>query len=67
MPLCYKELLKMNASMKDLEKTDTIYSLENHAFSNIGLITQRYKAEFANLRNQQIYSVSKIPEEKNRT
>ena len=40
-----------NASIKDLEGLTKIYSLEDQLFQ-IGLITQRYKAEFANLRNQ---------------
>jgi HlyD family secretion protein len=42
-----------DASIKDLEKLTKIYSLEDHPFQ-IGLITQRYKAESSNLRNQQM-------------
>jgi HlyD family secretion protein len=47
-----------DASMKDLGKLTEIYFLENRAY-HIGLITQRYKAEFENLRNQQAIQFQK--------
>ncbi len=57
-----------NASIKDLE-TLTKYSLADRSDQS-GVITERYKAEFANLRNQQIiqfqkYQKKKIEHERN--
>lgn len=40
-----------DSSIQDLEKLTKIFPLENRSFRN-RLITQRYKAEFENLRNQ---------------
>jgi membrane fusion protein, peptide pheromone/bacteriocin exporter len=40
-----------DSSIQDLEKLTRIFSLENKSFQN-SLTTQRYKAEFENLRNQ---------------
>ena len=58
-----------NASIKDLE-TLTKYSLTDRSDQS-GVITERYKAEFANLRNQQIiqfqkYQKKKIEHERNK-
>jgi multidrug resistance efflux pump len=57
-----------NASIKDLE-TLTKYSLADRSVQS-GVITERYKAEFANLRNQQNiqfqkYQKKKIEHERN--
>jgi membrane fusion protein, peptide pheromone/bacteriocin exporter len=52
-----------DASMKDLEKLTKIYSLEKQTES-VGLITQRYKAEFENLRNQQAIQYQKYQKKK---
>ena len=48
-----------DASMKDLEKLTKIYFPEDRPF-HTGVITQRYKAEFANLRNQQTIQLQKL-------
>lgn len=58
-----------NASIKDLEKL-TKYSLADRSVQSV-VITKRYKAEFANLRNQQIiqfqkYQKKKIEHERNK-
>jgi len=58
-----------NASIKDLESL-TKYSLADRSDQS-GVITERYKAEFANLRNQQIiqfqkYQKKKIEHERNK-
>jgi multidrug resistance efflux pump len=58
-----------NASIKDLESL-TKYSLADRSLQS-GVITDRYKAEFANLRNQQIiqfqkYQKKKIEHERNK-
>jgi len=47
-----------DASMKDLEILTKISSLEGR-FYHPGLITQRYKAEFENLRNQHLIQLQK--------
>jgi HlyD family secretion protein len=47
-----------DASMKDLEKLTKIPSLESRSY-HIGLITQRYRAEFENLRNQHLIQFQK--------
>ena len=52
-----------DASMKDLEKLTKIYSLEDQPF-HIGLITQKYKAEFTNLRKQQTIQFQKYQKKK---
>lgn len=52
-----------DASMKDLEKLTNISFLEERTF-RLGLITQRYKAEFANLRNQQTIQYQKYQKKK---
>ena len=52
-----------DSSMKDLEKLTRIYLAENNLF-HIGLITQRYNAEFANLKNQQLIQFQKYQKKK---
>ena len=52
-----------DSSMKDLEKLTRIYLAENNLF-HIGLITQRYNAEFANLKNQQSIQFQKYQKKK---
>jgi HlyD family secretion protein len=52
-----------DASIKDLEKLTKIYFLEERPF-HIGLITQQYKAEFENLRNQQTIQFQKYQKKK---
>jgi len=52
-----------DSSMKDLEKLTRIYLAENNPF-HIGLITQRYNAEFANLKNQQLIQFQKYQKKK---
>jgi HlyD family secretion protein len=52
-----------DASLKDLEKLTKIYFQEERYF-HAGLITQRYKAEFANLRNQQTIQFQKYQKKK---
>jgi multidrug resistance efflux pump len=47
-----QKIVENNASVRDLEKLTRIDSLENQLLQDV-LITQRYQAEFANLRNQQ--------------
>ncbi|MCX6326559.1 MAG: HlyD family efflux transporter periplasmic adaptor subunit [Bacteroidia bacterium] len=52
-----------DASVSDLEKLTEIDPLENQ-LALAGLFTQRYKAEFANLRNQQIIQFQKYQKKK---
>jgi len=52
-----------DSSMKDLEKLTKISLAENNLF-HIGLITQRYNAEFANLKNQQSIQFQKYQKKK---
>jgi HlyD family secretion protein len=47
-----QRIAENDSSIMDLEKLTSIISSDNKAF-NKALITQRYKAEYANLRNQQ--------------
>jgi len=60
-----------DASMKDLGKLTQLLPMEGTPL-HIGLITQRYKAEYANLRNQQTtqfqkYQKKKTENERNET
>jgi HlyD family secretion protein len=52
-----------DSSITDLEKLTKIFSLENNP-AHLGLITQRYKAEFENLRNQQMIQFQKYQKKK---
>jgi multidrug resistance efflux pump len=52
-----------DASLKDLEKLTKIYFQEDRPL-HTGFITQRYKAEFANLRNQQTVQFQKYRKKK---
>lgn len=58
-----QRITENESSIKDLEKLTKIYTLENLPF-DIGLITQRYKAEFANLMNQQTIQFQKYQKKK---
>ena len=55
--------LENEASIKDLDILTEIYSLENQSFQT-GLITQRYQAEYANLRNQQTIQFQRFQKKK---
>ena len=55
--------LENEASIKDLDILTEIYSLENQSFQT-GLITQRYQAEYANLRNQQTIQFQRYQKKK---
>jgi membrane fusion protein, peptide pheromone/bacteriocin exporter len=52
-----------NASIKDLEQLTKIRSIEDKSFYK-GLITQRYKAEYVNLRGQQSIQLQKFDKKK---
>lgn len=58
-----QRIAENDASMKDLEKLVKLYSLEKQT-DHIGLNTQRYKAEFANLRSQQAIQFQKYQKKK---
>lgn len=58
-----QSIAENNASISDLEKLTKIDSLENQLIHK-GLLTQRYKAEFANLRSQQIIQFQKYKKKK---
>ena len=58
-----QRIAENDASVRDLEKLTKIDSLENQPPKDV-LITQRYQAEFANLRNQQIIQFQKYQKKK---
>jgi multidrug resistance efflux pump len=58
-----QRLAENDASMNDLEKLTRIDSLRDHLI-NIGLVTLRYQAEFANLRNQHTIQLQKYQKKK---
>jgi len=58
-----QQIAENDASVRDLEKLTKIDSLENQRPQDL-LITQRYQAEFANLRNQQIIQFQKYQKKK---
>ena len=58
-----QSIAENESSMLDLEKLSNIYSLEDHPVEN-GLITQRYKAEFANFINQRSIQFQKCEKKK---
>ena len=58
-----QRIVENDASMKDLEKLTNINSPEARPVP-VGLITQKYKAEFANLRNQQSMQFQKYQKKK---
>ena len=58
-----QRIAENDSSMLDLVKLTKISSLENQSFQ-ARLITQRYKAEFANLRNQQTIQFQKYEKKK---
>ena len=58
-----QRIAENDSSMLDLEKLTKISSIENQSFQ-VRLITQRYKAEFANLRNQQTIQFQKYEKKK---
>jgi HlyD family secretion protein len=58
-----QQIAENDASVRDLEKLTKIDSLENQPPQDL-LITQRYQAEFANLRNQQIIQFQKYQKKK---
>lgn len=58
-----QRIAENDSSMMDLEKLTEIYSLDNNS-SNTSLITQRYKAEYANLRIQQSIQFQKYLKKK---
>ena len=58
-----QSIAENESSMLDLEKLSNIYSLEDQPVEN-GLITQRYKAEFANFINQRSIQFQKCEKKK---
>ena len=58
-----QRIAENESSMFDLEKLTNIYSLEDQPVKN-GLITQRYKAEFANFINQRSIQFQKCEKKK---
>ena len=58
-----QRIAENDSSMLDLGKLTKISSIENQSFQ-ARLITQRYKAEFANLRNQQTIQFQKYEKKK---
>lgn len=58
-----QRIAENDSSMMDLEKLTKIYSSDNKML-NISLITQRYRAEFANLRIQQSIQFQKYQKKK---
>ena len=58
-----QSIAENESSMLDLEKLSNIYSLEDQPVDN-GLITQRYKAEFANFINQRSIQFQKCEKKK---
>jgi len=58
-----QRIAENDASISDLEKLTKIDSLENQ-LAYTGLLTQRYKAEFANLRSQQTIQFQKYQKKK---
>ena len=58
-----QRIAENDSSMKDLEKLTKIYSLDTKIL-NTSLITQRYNAEFANLRIQQSIQFQKYQKKK---
>ena len=58
-----QRIAENDSSMMDLEKLTKIYSSDNKML-NISLITQRYRAEFANLRIQQSIQLQKYQKKK---
>jgi HlyD family secretion protein len=58
-----QRIAENDASISDLEKLTKIDSLENQ-LAHTGLLTQRYKAEFANLRSQQTIQFQKYQKKK---
>jgi multidrug resistance efflux pump len=58
-----QRIAENDSSMKDLEKLTRIYSLDTKIL-NTSLITQRYSAEFANLRIQQSIQFQKYQKKK---
>ena len=58
-----QRIVENDASMKDLEKLTNINSPEARPVL-VGLITQKYKAEFTNLRNQQSMQFQKYQKKK---
>ena len=58
-----QRIVENDASMKDLEKLTNINSPEARPVP-VGLITQKYKAEFTNLRNQQSMQFQKYQKKK---
>jgi HlyD family secretion protein len=58
-----QRIAENNASISDLEKLTEIDSLENQ-LAHEGLVTQKYQAEFANLRNQQTIQFQKYQKKK---
>jgi HlyD family secretion protein len=58
-----QSIAENESSMLDLEKLSNIYSLEDQPVEN-GLITQKYKAEFANFINQRSIQFQKCEKKK---
>ena len=58
-----QRIAENDASINDLEKLTKSGSLENQ-LTHIGLVTQRYRAELANLRNQQTIQFQKYQKKK---
>ena len=58
-----QRIAENDSSILDLGKLTKISSIEKQSFQ-VGLITQRYKAEFANLRNQQTIQFQKYEKKK---
>jgi multidrug resistance efflux pump len=58
-----QRIAENDSSVMDLEKLTKLSLLENQSF-HIGLITQRYKAEFAQLKNQQTIQLQKYEKKK---
>ena len=58
-----QRIAENDSSMMDLEKLTKIYSSDNKML-NTSLITQRYRAEFANLRIQQSIQLQKYQKKK---